>query len=39
MNFSTFLSETPLWILIPLGLIYIAVVGYFVYIGVRLFRD
>lgn len=39
MNFSTFLSETPLWILILLGLTYAAVVGYFIYIGVRLFRD
>ena len=39
MNFSTFLSETPLWILILLGLAYAAVVGYFIYIGVRLFRD
>lgn len=39
MNLSTFLSETPLWILIPLGLAYAAVVGYFIYIGVRLFRN
>lgn len=39
MNFSTFLNETPLWILIPLGLIYIAVTGFFIYIGLRLFGD
>lgn len=38
MNFTTFLNDTPLWILVPLGLAYAAVVGYFVYIGFRLFR-
>lgn len=39
MNFTTFLNETPLWILIPLALVYAICLGYFVYIGIRLFRE
>lgn len=39
MNLTTFLDETPLWILVPLGLIYVVVMAYFVYIGIRLFRE
>ena len=34
-----FLNETPQWIVVPLGLIYMAVVGYFVYIVIRLFKE
>lgn len=39
MNFTTFLDETPLWIVVPLGLIYVAAVGYFAYICIRLFKE
>ena len=39
MNLSKFLATTPLWLLILLVLAYMALVGYFVYIGIRLFRE
>ena len=39
MNFSTFLAATPLWILILHALAYVVLVGYFIYIGIRLFRE
>lgn len=38
MNLTTFLNETPLWILVLLGFIYVAVVGYYVYIAICLFK-
>lgn len=38
MNFATFLTDTPLWLLIPLALAYAIILGFFVYIGIRLFR-
>lgn len=39
MTFTAFLNETPLWILIPLGMVYAACLGYFVYLGILLFRE
>lgn len=39
MNFTTFLDETPLWVVALLGLIYVAVLCYFAYIGIRLFKE
>ena len=39
MNLTVFLDETPQWVVVPLGLIYVAVMGYFVYIGIRMFRE
>lgn len=39
MNLTVFLDETPQWVVVPLGLIYVAVMGYFVYIGIRMFKE
>ncbi len=39
INITVFLDETPLWVVVPLGLIYVAVGGYFVYIIIRLFKE
>ena len=39
INITVFLDETPLWVVVPLGLIYVAVGGYFVYVIIRLFKE
>jgi hypothetical protein len=38
MDIRTFLQETSPWILVPLGFAYVTILGYFLYLVVRLFR-
>jgi hypothetical protein len=39
MDINTFLQETPLWILVPIGLSYVAVLGYFLWLFACLLRS
>jgi len=39
MTLFAFFNDTPLWLLVPIGLIYTGILGYFVYTGFRLFHE
>lgn len=37
MDFMTFLRETPLWFLIPVGILYVCLCGCAIYVCIKMF--